>query len=82
MLGYFGEDSEFCGYCDLCDKLVEVFDGIMFVCMVLLVVLCIGESYGVGYLIEILLGVMNDCICECGYDVLFIFGVGKEYNCC
>ena len=80
LLGYFGEDSEPCGHCDLCDKPAEVFDGTTPVRMALSAALRTGESYGAGHLIEILLGAMNDRIRERGHDALPTFGVGKEYN--
>ena len=80
LLGYFGEDSEPCGHCDLCDKPADVFDGTTPVRMALSAALRTGESYGAGHLIEILLGAMNDRIRERGHDALPTFGVGKEYN--
>ncbi len=80
LLGYFGEQSEPCGHCDLCDKPADVFDGTTPVRMALSAALRTGESYGAGHLIEILLGSDLDKIRERGHDQLPTFGVGKEYS--
>jgi ATP-dependent DNA helicase RecQ len=68
LLGYFGEDAEPCGNCDLCDKPAEVFDGTTPVRMALSAALRTGENFGAGHLIEILLGSETDKIRQRGHD--------------
>ncbi len=80
LLAYFGEESDPCGHCDLCDKPAEVFDGTTPVRMALSAVLRTGETYGAGHLIEILLGSDLDRIRERGHDQLPTFGVGKDWS--
>lgn len=80
LLGYFGEEAAPCGYCDLCDKPAEVFDGTTPVRMALSAALRTDEWFGAGHLIDILLGNMSDKVRERGHDSLPTFGVGKEYD--
>lgn len=78
LLGYFGETSEPCNNCDLCDKPPELFDATEAVRKALSAALRTGESYGAGHLIEILMGNANDKIRQRGHDALPTFGVGKD----
>jgi ATP-dependent DNA helicase RecQ len=78
LLGYFGETSEPCKNCDLCDKPPELFDATEAVRKALSAALRTGESYGAGHLIEILMGNANDKIRARGHDALPTFGVGKD----
>ena len=78
LLGYFGETSEPCGKCDLCDSPPELFDATEAVRKALSAALRTGESYGAGHLIEILLGNTNEKIKSRGHDDLPTFGVGKD----
>ncbi|MBZ4023674.1 DNA helicase RecQ [Rhodobacter sp. TJ_12] len=78
LLSYFGESSEPCGNCDLCDTPPELFDGTEAVRKALSAALRTEESYGAGHLIEILLGQTNDRITARGHDRLPTFGVGKD----
>ncbi|WP_394342968.1 DNA helicase RecQ [Paenirhodobacter hankyongi] len=80
LLAYFGEDSQPCGNCDLCEHPPELFDGTDAVRKALSAALRTGESYGAGHLIEILLGNTNDRIRARGHDALPTFGVGRELS--
>lgn len=80
LLAYFGEASDPCGNCDLCENPPELFDATEAVRKALSAALRTGESYGAGHLIEILLGQSNDRIRERGHDKLPTFGVGKDLN--
>ncbi|KJZ19275.1 DNA helicase RecQ [Loktanella sp. S4079] len=80
LLSYFGETSEPCGNCDLCDKPAEVFDGTTAVRMALSAALRTEEWFGAGHLIDILRGDLTDKIQQRGHDSLPTFGVGKEYD--
>ena len=80
LLSYFGETSEPCGNCDLCDKPAEVFDATTPVRMALSAALRTDEYFGAGHLIDILLGQPTDKIKARGHDSLPTYGVGKEYD--
>jgi ATP-dependent DNA helicase RecQ len=78
LLGYFGEDSDPCGACDLCDTAPETFDGTEAVRKALSAILRTGESFGAGHLTDILLGQATDKVRERGHDGLPTFGVGRD----
>ncbi|MCG6903543.1 MAG: DNA helicase RecQ [Rhodobacter sp.] len=80
LLGYFGEDPAPCGYCDLCDKPADVFDGTEAVRKALSAMLRTGEYFGAGHLIDILIGNKTDKVSARGHDRLPTFGVGKEFS--
>ena len=80
LLGYFGEDPQPCGNCDLCDTPVEVFDGTEAVRKALSAILRTGEYFGAGHLIDILTGNATDKVKTRGHDDLPTFGVGRDYS--
>ena len=80
LLSYFGEDPAPCGYCDLCDKPADVFDGTTPVRMALSAALRTDERFGAGHLIDILLGNLTEKVAQRSHDQLPTFGVGKEYS--
>ena len=67
LLGYFGEEAEACGNCDLCDTPPEVFDATTPVRMALSAALRTEERFGAGHLIEVLLGANTDKIRQHGH---------------
>ncbi|OWJ75467.1 DNA helicase RecQ [Haematobacter genomosp. 1] len=80
LLGYFGEDAEPCGNCDLCETPPEVFDGTEPVRKALSAILRTGEWFGVGHLTDILTGRATPKVRERGHDALPTFGVGREFD--
>ncbi|MDA5095404.1 DNA helicase RecQ [Aliiroseovarius sp. KMU-50] len=80
LLGYFGEASDPCGNCDLCDRPPELFDGTVDVMKALSAVLRTDESFGSGHLIDILRGNLTERVRERGHDALPTFGVGREHD--
>ena len=78
LLAYFGETSEPCGACDLCDKAPEVFDGTEAVRKALSAILRTGESFGAGHLTDILIGNATDKVTQRRHDELPTFGVGRD----
>ena len=80
LLGYFGETTEPCGNCDLCDTPVETFDGTMAVRKALSAILRTDETYGAGHLIDILVGNSTDRMRQKGHESLSVFGCGKEHS--
>ncbi|MDA7427736.1 DNA helicase RecQ [Primorskyibacter aestuariivivens] len=80
LLGYFGERTEPCGHCDLCQSPVETFDGSEAVRKALSAALRTGEWFGAGHLIDILMGNETDKVRMKGHDQLPTFGVGREFD--
>ena len=78
LLAYFGETSDPCGNCDLCETPPELFDGTEAVRKALSAILRTGESFGAGHLIDILTGAMTDKVRERGHDSLPTFAVGRD----
>ncbi len=80
LLAYFGELSEPCGNCDLCQTAPDTYDGTEAVQKALSAILRTGESFGAGHLIEILLGSTTEKIRVRGHDRLPTFGVGADLS--
>jgi ATP-dependent DNA helicase RecQ len=80
LLGYFGEKSEPCGHCDLCDRPADVFDATDAVRKALSAILRTGEWFGAGHLIDILTGTLTPKVHERGHDQLPTFAVGKDLS--
>ncbi|WP_170515695.1 DNA helicase RecQ [Ruegeria atlantica] len=80
LLGYFGEQIEPCGKCDLCDSPPEVFDGTTPVRMALSAILRTEEWFGASHLIDILLGNETDKIRARRHDNLSTWGIGKDWS--
>jgi len=78
LLAYFGETSDPCGNCDLCETPPALFDGTEAVRKALSAILRTGESFGAGHLIDILTGTMTDKVRERGHDGLPTFAVGRD----
>ena len=78
LLSYFGEVTESCGNCDLCDTAPELFDGTEAVRKALSAMLRTGESFGAGHLIDILTGNSTEKVRQRGHDGLPTFGVGRD----
>ena len=80
LLAYFGETSDPCGHCDLCDTPAERFDATQAVRKALSAILRTEEWFGAGHLIDILTGTPTDKIRARGHDRLPTFGVGTEFD--
>ncbi|WP_170364069.1 DNA helicase RecQ [Ruegeria arenilitoris] len=80
LLGYFGEQTQPCGKCDLCDSPPELFDGTTPVRMALSAILRTEEWFGSGHLIDILLGNDTDKIRARRHDELPTYGIGKDWS--
>lgn len=80
LLGYFGEEAEPCGNCDLCETPPELFDGTEPVRMALSAALRSEERFGAGHLIDILIGNETEKVRYQGHQNLPTFGVGKGYQ--
>ena len=80
LLGYFGEVTAPCGYCDLCDRPALVFDATEAVRKALSAMLRTGEWFGAGHLIDILTGTATPKVREKGHDALPTFAAGRDLS--
>ncbi|MGL4235103.1 DNA helicase RecQ [Tabrizicola sp.] len=80
LLGYFGETTEPCGACDLCDRPAQLFDATDAVRKALSAILRTGEWFGAGHLIDILTGSKTEKVRERGHDQLPTFAVGRDLS--
>src|SRR5918995_1447985 len=76
LLAYFGEASQPCGNCDLCQEGVELFDGTIDAQKAMSAVVRTGERFGMGHLVALLLGERTENILKFNHDRLPTFGVG------
>jgi ATP-dependent DNA helicase RecQ len=81
VLAHFGETlAEPCGNCDGCLDPVETFDGTVAAQKAISAAVRTGQRYGVGHLVDVLLGTSNEKIERWGHDQLPTFGVGKDFD--
>ncbi|MBS0519939.1 MAG: DNA helicase RecQ [Proteobacteria bacterium] len=76
LLAYFGESSEPCGNCDLCQEGVERYDGTIEAQKAMSAIVRTGERFGMEHLIAILLGERTENVLRFEHDRLPTFGVG------
>ena len=78
LLAYFDEQlPEPCGHCDICVDGVQTWDATEPARQALSAIYRSGQRYGVGHLVDILLGRDNDKVRSLGHQHLSVFGVGK-----
>lgn len=80
LLAFFGETSDPCGNCDMCDNAPVLFDGTEAVRKALSAILRTGESFGAGHLIDVLTGNETDKVRQRHHNSLPTFGVGREFD--
>jgi ATP-dependent DNA helicase RecQ len=81
LLNYFGEYSEKpCGNCDICLEPPKHFDGMEAAQKALSCVYRVNQSFGMGYVVEVLRGMQNIRVRENGHDKLSTYGIGREHS--
>lgn len=79
LLAYFGEQlPEPCGNCDTCLDPPECYDGTVDAQKVLSCVYRVGQRYGAGYVVDVLMGSGRDRVAANGHDKLSTFGIGAN----
>lgn len=79
LLAYFGERrSEPCGNCDNCLSPPATIDGTDAARKALSAVYRTGQTFGVGYVVDVLTAKSNERIIRNGHDRLSVFGIGAE----
>ncbi len=77
LLAYFGEASQPCGNCDLCQEGVELFDGTIDAQKAMSAIVRTGERFGMEHLVALLRGERTENILKFNHDRLPTFGVGS-----
>ncbi|MDY1016769.1 DNA helicase RecQ [Pseudomonas coleopterorum] len=78
LLAYFDEDMpQPCGHCDNCVDGVQTWDATEPARQALSAIYRTGQRYGVGHLVDVLLGKDTEKVRSFGHDKLAVFGVGK-----
>lgn len=81
LLAYFDEElANPCGHCDNCVDDVQTWDATEPARQALSAIYRSGQRYGVGHLIDLLLGRDNDRVRSLGHQHLSVFGVGKALS--
>jgi ATP-dependent DNA helicase RecQ len=79
LLGYFGETLEHdCGNCDVCLDPPELYDATVDAQKALSAVYRMGERFGAGQVIDVLVGANTEKVAKWGHDNLSVFGVGAD----
>jgi ATP-dependent DNA helicase RecQ len=81
ILAHFGETMAApCGNCDTCNTPADTWDATTAARKALSAILRTGQRFGIGHLVDILLGNNTDKIHRFGHDKLPTFGVGTELD--
>ncbi|WP_306331833.1 ATP-dependent DNA helicase RecQ [Vibrio injensis] len=81
LLNYFGEYRDTpCGNCDVCLDPPKHFDATEQVRKALSCVYRVQQSFGIGYVVEVLRGMQNIRIRENGHDKLSTYGLGRDHS--
>ncbi|WP_413113117.1 ATP-dependent DNA helicase RecQ [Thaumasiovibrio sp. DFM-14] len=81
LLNYFGEfREEPCGNCDICLDPPKKFSGVEVAQKALSCVYRVKQSFGIGYVVDVLRGLHNQRIRDHGHDKLSTYGIGREHS--
>lgn len=81
LLNYFGEYREKpCGNCDICLDPPKHFDATQEAQKALSCVYRVNQSFGIGYVVEVLRGMQNIRVRENGHDKLSTYGLGRDHS--
>jgi ATP-dependent DNA helicase RecQ len=81
LLGYFDEDMpDPCGHCDNCVDGVQTWDATEPARQALSTIYRTGQRYGVGHLVDVLLGKDTEKVRSPGHEKLSVHGVGKAHS--
>lgn len=81
ILGHFGEHHPGrCGNCDTCTKPIQTWDGTEAAIKALAAIYRTGERFGVGHVIDVLIGKVTDKTTRFGHVDLPVFGAGREFT--
>jgi ATP-dependent DNA helicase RecQ len=79
LLQYFQEKStNDCGNCDCCELPREKIDGTVIAQKIMSAIYRTGQRYGIGYVVDLLLGITNERMERNGHSLLPTFGIGSD----
>jgi ATP-dependent DNA helicase RecQ len=79
LLHYFGEHFEHdCGFCDNCLKPKEKYEGMEYIHIALQAALQTGERFGIGHLVDVIIGNDSEYVKSYEHNKLKIYGQGKD----
>jgi ATP-dependent DNA helicase RecQ len=80
LLEYFGESARPCGNCDTCLEPVDTIDGTHWARLALSAVYRVGQSFGAGHVVDVLMGKTSEKVDRRGHDRLQVFGQGTDLS--
>ncbi len=80
LLGYFGEQIEPCGKCDLCEDPPKRIDGSVLAQKAMSAIARTGQRFGLEHLISVLRGVETEKVRARGHNTIPTFGVGEDLS--
>jgi ATP-dependent DNA helicase RecQ len=81
ILAHFGETlAQPCGNCDSCNTPATTWDATTAARKALSAILRTGQRFGIGHLVDLLLGTATDKITRFAHDKLPTFGIGTELD--
>jgi ATP-dependent DNA helicase RecQ len=81
LLRCFGEeDTPPCGACDICRNPPKLFDGTVAAQKMISAVLRTGRRFGLGHIVDLLMGKSTAKMTQFGHDQLPTFGVGRDLS--
>ncbi|PMI78749.1 ATP-dependent DNA helicase RecQ, partial [Vibrio splendidus] len=81
LLNYFGEYREKqCGNCDICLDPPKHFDATKEAQKALSCVYRVNQSFGMGYVVEVMRGMQNIRVHDNGHDKLSTYGIGRDHS--
>lgn len=79
LLQYFGETAkETCSYCDTCIEPPTMWDATIDAQKIMSTIYRTKQTYGAGYVIDVIRGSKNAKVIERKHDSLSVFGIGKD----
>jgi ATP-dependent DNA helicase RecQ len=83
LSAYFGQgyDRDDCGACDVClEEVEEVPDGTVLAQKVLSCVARVGQRFGVGHVVDVLLGADTEAVRRAGHHELSTYGIVRDLS--
>jgi len=80
LLEYFSDSCEPCNNCDSCLQPAEKFNGTVAAQKAISCVYRTNQIFGMGYLIDVLLGKSNERMINFGHDKISTFAIGTDYS--
>ena len=80
LLSRFNETTEPCGNCDICKYGIKLIEGTIEAQKILSAIKRTGQRFGVGHIVNILIGAETENIIKYRHDKLKTFGVGSDLD--